>query len=71
MCWALNLLYISGPNDQGINTIQKERCLEKSVGLGDNGVEVGRKFLYFGICLARQNQWLQEIRSRIQTANRT
>jgi len=70
MCWALNLLYISGPSDQGTNTIQKEGYLEKSVDLGDNGMEVGHKFVYFFVCLARQNQWLQEIRNRIQTATR-
>lgn len=71
MCWALSLLHISRPINQGTNTIQKEGYLEKSVDLGDNGVEVGRKFVYFGVCHACQNQWLQEIRSRIQTANRT
>ena len=44
MCWALNLLDVSRPSDQGISTIQKERCLEKNVDLGDNGVEVGSVF---------------------------
>jgi hypothetical protein len=71
MCWALSLLYINRPSDQGTNTIQKEGYLEKSVDLSDNGVEVGHKFVYFGVCHTSQNQWLQEIRSRIQTANRT
>jgi hypothetical protein len=32
---------------------------------------VGHKFVYFGVCHTSQNQRLQEIRSRIQTSNRT
>jgi hypothetical protein len=33
-------------------------------------VEVVHKFVYFCVCLASQNEELQEIRSRIRTGNR-
>jgi hypothetical protein len=38
--------------------------------VGDYRIEMVKKFVYLGVCLTGQNGVLQEIRGRIETANR-